>query len=341
MTALVGRKPSGWTPPYSGWSGRFDKQTKPLVFGYLGCQYAQESQPVVEFRAWWARATKVADGPVHTEWASYRDASGQLNMVALCYWLDNEAHDRWWQHPQVGGWWTDEAREHDNVGYWREINVVAPNRFETMFSSQHPAGMTVAGQGLTDEVENHAYWGSMRDRIPASDHDAFTGSLTTAKPVIDQPTSGRHRLRLPANLAMIRSGQDWRSCGEAEREYYLRDVHPVMIAGMNFLRDNREESGCLSCRFMTSHDEDNSGQVTFGSAVFQDLADLEAWAEKHPTHVAIFGAFLKMVRAFKGVLDLQLWHEVVIVDGPRSIYEYLNCTPESGLLRWIDRVPLI
>jgi aldoxime dehydratase len=218
----------------------------------------------------------------------------------------------------------------------REINVIAPDKFETVFSSQHPVGMAVAGEGFTGEVENHAYWGSMRDRIPASAHDSFAGSLAAVVPAIAQTTSARRRLRLPENLAMIRSGQDWRACGAAEREYYLRDVHPVLIAGMDFLRGNSEESGCLSCRFMTSVDEGSSDQVTFGSALFRDLADLEVWAEKHPTHVAIFGAFLKMVRAFNGALDLRLWHEVIIVDGPTSIYEYLNCTPETGALRWLE-----
>jgi aldoxime dehydratase len=335
MSAASGRKPAGWKPPYPSWSGRFDKLTKPVIFGYIGCQYDKENLPVGAFQQWWARAAGLMDGPVHSEWASYSDTNGKHNLVALCYWLDMDAHDRWWQNADVGAWWADGAREQDGVGYWREINVVAPDKFETVFSSQNPVGLAQASDGFSGEVEDHGYWGSMRDRIPASAHDRFLGSLAAVRPAIPHTTSARRRLRLPENLAMIRSGQDWRECGPIEREYYLRDVHPVLMTGMDFLRDNSEASGCLSCRFMTSQDDGSRDQVTFGSALFKDLADLELWAEKHPTHVAIFGAFLKMVRTFNGVLDLRLWHEVIIVDGSASTYEYLNCNAETGALRWL------
>lgn len=335
VTDGVGRKPAGWRPPYPSWSSSFGDQSAPALFGYLGCQFDDGGPAAAAFRAWWSRAADLIDGPAHHEWASYGDAGGRRNIVVLCYWLDAAAHDRWWLHPEVGGWWGDHAREQEDAGYWREMNVVAPGRFETLFSSPNPAGLAVAGTGFIGEVNEHGYWGSMRDRLPASGHDAFSGSLAALAPASARIPAARRQLSLPQNLAMIRSGQDWRACGDAERGYYLRDVHPVLIEGMNFLRDNGEATGCLSCRFMTSDGEGYAGQVTFGAALFRDLADLEAWAEKHPTHVAIFGAFLGMVKAFNGALDLRLWHEVVIVDGPASTYEYINCTPATGALRWL------
>lgn len=334
MNAPVSRKPSGWTPPYPGWSGKFDDQTKPVVFGYIGCQCDDESG-AEDFKQWWTKVAGYSDGPVHREWAACREASGKLSLVALCYWLDKDAYDRWWSDPEVSRWWTDDARSMDGVGYWREMNVVSPDKFETVFSSKNPVGIAAASSGFTGEVADHAYWGSMRDRIPASSNDGFIGSLGALTPLVTKSAGIRRRPRLPQNLAMIRSGQDWRVCAPLERAHYLKDVHPVLLKGMEFLQENPETTGCLSCRFMESKDDGSLDQVTFGSAIFRDLADLEFWAEKHPTHVAIFAAFLGMVRAFKGVLDLRLWHEVVIIDGSASTYEYVNCTPETGALRWL------
>ncbi len=336
MTVVPSAKPAGWVPPYPVWSGRFDGQTKPMVFGYIGCQYAEEGAPAAEFRRWWALASQATDGPIHFEWASYRDVGDRLNLVVLCYWLDVATYERWWVSPLVESWWTDAAREQDDAGYWREMNVVAPDKFETVFSSHNPMGVTVAADGFTDEIEEHAYWGSMRERIPASAYDGLIGSLAAVKPAAAGQTAARRRVQLTHNLAMIRSGQDWRACRDEERDYYLRKVHPVMMKGLLYLRDNSEETGCLSSRFMASLQGGCDDQVTFGSALFRELGDLEAWAKKHPTHLAIFGAFHTMVRKFDGALDLRLWHEVVIIDGPASTYEYVNCAPETGALRWLE-----
>ena len=42
-------------------------------------------------------------------------------------------------------------------------------RYETLFSSLgRPEGVAVLADGMSDEVQEHAYWGGMRDRIPLS-----------------------------------------------------------------------------------------------------------------------------------------------------------------------------
>ena len=43
--------------------------------------------------------------------------------------------------------------------------------------------------------------------------------------------------RRTSNLCLIRSGQDWGDTEADERRMYLRDVEPVLRAGMDFLRD--------------------------------------------------------------------------------------------------------
>ena len=45
-------------------------------------------------------------------------------------------------------------------------------RYETLFSSLgRPEGVAVIAEGMSGEVQEHAYWGGMRDRIPLSQTD--------------------------------------------------------------------------------------------------------------------------------------------------------------------------
>lgn len=58
---------------------------------------------------------------------------------------------------------------------------------------------------MSGEVQEHAYWGGMRDRIPLSQTDAMTPG---GAPELIRAGA---RLRVVAhdNLCLIRSGQDW------------------------------------------------------------------------------------------------------------------------------------
>ena len=82
----------------------------------------------------------------------------------------------------------------------------AVERYETLFSaSDRPEGVAVIAQGMSDMVQEHAYWGGARDRIPLSQtHDlAPSGAPRVVR-------EGLHRRVLPhENLCLIRSGQDW------------------------------------------------------------------------------------------------------------------------------------
>jgi aldoxime dehydratase len=80
---------------------------------------------------------------------------------------------------------------------------------------------------------------------------------------------------------------------------------------------------------------DGAGQPmerTFGYSIWQSLADMEHWSERHATHIAIFGTFMKMVQELKFQLDLRLYHEVSVLSETEQSYEYINCHPRTGLL---------
>jgi transposase-like protein len=61
----------------------------------------------------------------------------------------------------------------------------------------------------------------------------------------------------------------------------------------------------------------------------------KAWAENHPTHVAIFDGFMNMVQALRGNIEISLYHEVVVVKADEQFLEYVDCHPATGMLSMI------
>ncbi len=66
---------------------------------------------------------------------------------------------------------------------------------------------------------------------------------------------------------------------------------------------------------------------------WKSLAALERWAESHPTHVAIFGAAMKVLSTLGPAAKLKLYHEVTVLRADEQRFEYLNCHEGTGLLR--------
>ncbi len=68
----------------------------------------------------------------------------------------------------------------------------------------------------------------------------------------------------------------------------------------------------------------------FGYSLWRSLAHLEQWAESHHTHLRIFGTFMRLVQKLP---NLKLYHEVSVFDADAQHYEYINCHPNTGLMR--------
>lgn len=88
----------------------------------------------------------------------------------------------------------------------------------------------------------------MRDRFPALQNNQMvrgTWRRNDANGTSKKYDSRKARIRVPGhqNLAVIRSGQDWADTLPNERKLYLEAMHPVLIKGMDFLRDHGEEVG--------------------------------------------------------------------------------------------------
>lgn len=325
-----------YAPPYPVWSARAPAAVTQVVMGYFGVQSrgaemrGRACAALMQIAAGFA----LPDGPGHHDFAHHVDADGYDNMIAIAYWDDPAAHARWCSAPGIDAWWRSDERLTDGLGYFREIVSPRAAHFETMFNTpDRLEGVGVVMGGVSGELQEHGYWGSMRDRIPLSQTDAMAPSGARAI-TLGAPTPGqRVRVSGHENIAMIRSGQEWADTAGQERALYLGEMEPVLREGMDFLRDQGLGIGCYSNRYMHHLDAKGSPlEKSFGLSFWRSLADMERWAESHPTHVAIFGSFMRYVQALNFQLQLRVYHEVSVLKADEQSYEYINCHARSGLI---------
>lgn len=322
-----------YTPPFPGWVGRADASISRYVMAYLGVQSHGERQLGAACGALRQILQSLAgeDAPQHYDMAHYVDAAGYDNMIAIAYWQDPDAFARWEASEPVANWWNAEQRGADGLGYFREIASPGVERFETLYAM--PVGMEGVGLAMgtrSDEIQEHGYWGSMRDRIPLSQTDAMLPSGQLAA----ERAPNRVRVSGHENLVIIRSGQDWSETVDKERELYLGEMEPVLRAGMDFLRDEGLPVGCYSNRYLRHIDAHGQPEEkSFSVSHWRSLSHLERWSESHPTHIEIFGTFMRMVQSLQAELKWKGYHEVSVLRAEDQRYEYINCHPATGLLR--------
>ena len=315
-----------WEPPVGAWESQLPQDLKSAIC-YLG--YQGDEDRGGEFRNQVAARTSSNVSDIHVEYAKFSDQDGLLNTVAIIYFRRQLAFAKW---REIN---IDEliASFADGGGVWLENFPIASRDIETLFSSDDQSpGIAQFGSGVGAPMQLHGYYGSMRDRLYSSNESDHASKVKALSPTPEQHGGGVAKLEAPANICAIRSGQDWSRCQGAQRDFYVNELMPVLKAGMKFLRDNPVDTGCISCRFMTETDESgNEKERTFGYALFRDIADLEAWAKSHPTHLAIFEKFMEYAVAFDNNIDLRLWHEVLVMPKPET-FSYANCSPNTGLL---------
>jgi len=80
-------------------------------------------------------------------------------------------------------------------------------------------------------------------------------------------------------------------------------------------------------------EEGNKSDRTFGLAYFDDLGSLERWCKEHPTHLAIFGGFMRYAEKLQGNVTLKVFHEVMVLEKPeQQLFEYVDCHAGTGML---------
>jgi len=296
---------------------------------YFGVQYRNQSATgdAIKLLKQIAGAFSAHRGPASWDRATYKDQADYTNTLSVGYWSDPSDFDLWFE--RHGADWASGTSE-KSMGTFTEIVRPAAARFETLFSSDTPEGVGHLASGFSDLVQEHAYWGGMRDRIPLSQTDAM--APVGAPRVVG---NARHLRVIPhENVCLIRSGQDWSATEGEQRRMYLEDVEPLLRAGMDYLRDDGLKIGCFANRYMTMVDHDGRPvEKSYAMSWWRSLADLEGWAESHPTHLAIFGAAINYLRKVGPAAQLKLYHEVTVATVSEQYFEYSNCHPKTGLLR--------
>ncbi len=325
-----------FVPSYPAWTARHDPALEQIGVGYLGVQWKGKDAETGARQAFEKIVASVSAGDAmrHLDRAQYLDAKGFQNLIAIAYW-DKPARMRdWRENLDAAQWWKSLAHEYPGIGLFQELVAPRVERFETLFSASNQ--LEGAGKmfgGISDQIGEHSYYGSMRERIPAAQTDALlpAGHLERAS------VSDRHvRINGHENVALIRSGQDWTDTSGRERKIYLEDVEPVFRTGMSFLEKDGKEVGCYNNRYMQEVDAaGNALSKSFGLSFWHSLKDMEDWAESHSTHVEIFGTFMKMVQALNFDIKLRLYHEVCVLKADEQFYEYFNCHPDTGLTRGV------
>ncbi|MBR0752729.1 phenylacetaldoxime dehydratase family protein [Bradyrhizobium jicamae] len=325
------RVPDDYAPPYPSFVARHKPAVKRVIMAYFGVQVRGAATPAVAAALAEIAARFAADnGPTHWDRAEYVDQAGFTNVVSVAYWDDAARFDAWFSSAREG--WT--GGQGSGVG--RFIEVLRPHveRYETLFSSPDRAeGVAVLADAMSGEVQEHAYWGGMRDRIPLSQTDAMApgGEPRAIR------EGGRIRIVAHDNLCLIRSGQDWSDTEASERRMYLDDVEPVLREGMDFLRDDGLAVGCYANRYMRVVDATGKpNEKSYGQSWWKSLAALERWAESHPTHVKIFGAAMKYLSTLGPSAKLRLYHEVTVAAADEQFFEYRDCHPKTGMLAGVS-----
>ena len=311
-----------------------------LTIAIYGAQARKEAD-LEEFRAWAERVNLPNGGRGVTERARFVDKAGWLNEVRLSYWRDAHAFSEWQSSEAVCSWWEHQDRLEAPVGVWREIIDVPTERLETILSAPTiRVGSGRVADFVEGPIEEHGYWGSMRDRLPISKSDPLLSAWgEELQPRAGDDASGRRIIvDVPGNIALIRSGQDAARCSPEELQEYTRSILPVLKKGMDYLRDHPVETGCCCCRFMNEIEVNSAPSArSFGFAWFLTLDHLERWSKSHPTHLAIYNVFSKFAAHRGSDLGLELWHEVAIVPAERRVFEYVNCHSQTGMLGFFDQ----
>lgn len=324
------KKSEAFRPPYPSFSARFPTAVLQVVMAYFGVQHAPDADLARRERARGELERLVADlhgesGAGTVDRARCTDAAGYENTLVIAYWTHPETYDRWRETHQE---WTDPARSTPGLGFFSEVVRPSVDRFETLFSNDRVEGVSTLAHGLSGEVREHGYWGGARDRLPLAQTDLLEP--------LDQPRvvpGTVVRVRAQHNLCLIRSGQDWGDTHDDERRMYLDEVEPVLRAGMDFLRDEGSSVGCYTNRYATVLDSAWRGvDKSFGMSWWHSMAELDAWAESHPTHLAIFGVAMRYLSAMAGAAKLRLYHEVTVAGADQQEFAYLDCHPSTGLL---------
>ncbi|KAL1618593.1 hypothetical protein SLS56_010477 [Neofusicoccum ribis] len=338
------RQPKNYRPPVPRWQLRLPAEIDRVYTIYVGVQHHASNTSAQ------GAASKAKESilrwisevrPEAHETFTVLEGDDELGSeIWVCYFTDSNAYEDSVRKLSLAQIHASLATSGNEIGLWCERFSTAASRLETNYSGlDYLPGLARIAGTKTAEHTYSAYWGAARDRIPDSGHDLFskTSEQDTAPPWIVPPGLGQRLVGSNyENMVHIRSGQFWENCNDEESEAYETKLETVLRAGLRYLWENPLDTGTIGLRLMRN--EGQAGQVlkeTCGVGFFRSLGDLESWAEKHPSHKAIYLGAIKHAKTFGAERKMRTWHEVSVLKAGEAQFEYVNCTPKTGVIRFV------
>ena len=336
------RKPKGFEPAVQRWSAAIPAKHAGYFLTFFGVQGDAAAVAAAPLLSWLERVFARADGPTVFDQARHIDEEGLVNHIVAAYWVDAAQAQSWSSSNAVSAFWDDPARLGEPCGYFRESMRVPGGRQETLYWPDFPAGLSRSKEVAIYATPFCGFYGAMRDRLLLVTTDTFENTVPEGLRRANRPTKGaRLRVRPPENLAVIRSGVYWGGCDEDQRDDFLEKLRRPLDAGMQFLRDNADVTGCCSLRYQQTCDGLGTFELeTHAIGYFLSLSHLEDWAERHPSHHAIFSSAIARYKKYGALNQLRTWHEVYVLPLEGSAFDYVNCSPGTGLLPWFEVEPV-
>lgn len=295
--------------------------------------------------------------------SNYSISKGHATLIWVCYWTNKPSYENALSALNLSSIHASlPESQQESVGFWLETFVSDIARLETVYSATDylPGLARIPGTSTAKHIHT-GYWGAARDRIPGSGEDLFIGDESPGtKKEKEEVDIAEHDVRETArvkgtnhsDMVHIRSGQFWQSCAEEEEKAYLENIEPKLRGGLSYLWTNPHESGSLAVRYLRntrldlgleSSEAECSDETTNSklldklpkescvTAFFNNMTDLERWASKQPSHLAIHAAAVSHARRFGDERLFRTWHEVSVIRGGEARFEYVNCLDGTGI----------
>ncbi|EKG18142.1 hypothetical protein MPH_04531 [Macrophomina phaseolina MS6] len=338
------RQPKNYRPPIPRWQLKLPTDVARVYTIYVGVQ-KHISNATTD-----AAATKAKN--LLLEWLSDVHPEAHETFTVLegddevgseiwvCYFVDAAAYENSVRKLSLSQIQASLTPDGATIGLWCERFSTAVSRLETNYSGLDylPGYAKIAGAETVEHTYS-AYWGAARDRIPDSGHDLFSKAPEhdTAPPQSVPSSVGRRLVGTSyENMVHIRSGQFWENCNAEEAEAYEIKLEPALMTGLRYLWGNPLDTGTLGLRFVRNDGQScRVARETCAAGFFRSLGDLEAWAEKHPSHKAIYLGAIKHAKTFGVERKMRTWHEVSVLKAGEARFEYVNCVPKTGVIRFV------
>ncbi|KAH8428970.1 phenylacetaldoxime dehydratase family protein [Aspergillus melleus] len=246
---------------------------------------------------------------------------------------------------------------HSYTGYWGAARDRIPD------SAVDEFGPDLLHQYQDQHQHQHQHQDEdhYQDESQDQDHDT--------QPAPPPPSSLGKRLigtNTTHNLAHIRSGQFWKHCPDDERRSYEENLEPTLRNGLAYLWQNPVETGSMALRYLLnvpppssppspsspisprpSHESspspsppsqrplresESESDESCVTGFFRNLSDLETWAKRHPSHLAIYTGAIRHAKTFGATRQFRTWHEVSVLGRGEAQFEYVNCVEGTGMI---------